>query len=68
MDWLNKENQVHQVPDQKGQKELALTNFILIGHFDLSRISSVDPNSLQNTSGNSWLRELLLLLLILSVH
>lgn len=61
MDWLNKENEVHQVPDQKGQKELALTSFILIGHFGLSRISSVDPNTLQNTGGNSWLRELLLI-------
>lgn len=61
MDWLNKENQVHQVPDQKGQKELALTSLILIGHFGLSRISSVDPNTLQNTGGNSWLRELLLI-------
>lgn len=57
MDWLNKENQVQQVLDQKGQKELALTNFILLGHFGLSHISSVDPNSLQSTDGNSWLRE-----------
>lgn len=53
MDWLNKENQVHQIPDKKGQKELALTKFILIGHFGLSHISSVDPNSLQSTGGNS---------------